>query len=114
MSKVKFNGSELFINDNVVDFQENILQAEEDDNRIYVLLDIPTQKRLVFNDYHNIYCCSKQGEVIWQIGKRPQSDDAVYTMISFDGEYLYANDFYGRRYTVDKNNGVIIDVRIAK
>ena len=35
-----------------------------------------------------------------------------YTMI--DDTYLYANDFFGRRYTIEKNSGLIKDIKIVK
>ncbi len=38
----------------------------------------------------------------------------VYTMINFDDKYLYANDFMGRRYYIDKNTGEIQGMMIAK
>ena len=36
-----------------------------------------------FNTYHNIYCISDKGHLLWQIGPRPKADESVYTMISF-------------------------------
>lgn len=51
---------------------------------------------------------------IWQIGVRPKGNPTVYTMINFDDKYLYANDFMGRRYYIDKNTGEIQGMMIAK
>lgn len=51
---------------------------------------------------------------MWQIGVRTIGNETVYTMISFDNKYLYANDFMGRRYYVDKNTGEIQGMMIAK
>ena len=49
-----------------------------------------------------------------RIGVRPKGKPTVYTMINFDDKYLYANDFMGRRYYIDKNTGEIQGMMIAK
>lgn len=114
MNKLIFKENVLYINEHQVIFVEGIFQIKEDNGKIYVLLDIPQKEELLYDDFHNVYCCSMEGKIIWQIGKRPKSDDAVYTMINYDSQYLYANDFLGRRYTVDKSTGEIKDMSIVK
>lgn len=67
-----------------------------------------------YDDYHNIYCYSSEGDKLWQIGKRPRGDNAVFTMINVTDSVLYANDFLGRRYTVNKDNGTIGTMNIVR
>ena len=69
---------------------------------------------MTYDDFHNVYCYSTEGIKIWQIGIRPKGDKAVYTMINSDDSFLYANDFFGRRYYVDKNTGNIKGMEITK
>lgn len=114
MNKIEFNKNAITINGTDIIFENNIYQIEEDNNKIYVLLDIPPKEKLLYNDVHNIYCYSKKGDKLWQIGNRDRSDDAVYTMIRIVDSELYANDFLGRRYKIDKDSGEIEDMVVVK
>ena len=68
----------------------------------------------MFKIYTVHFILSGKGRKIWQIGVRPKGNPTVYTMINFDDKYLYANDFMGRRYYIDKNTGEIQGMMIAK
>lgn len=114
MSKISYNGNYIEINRKKVVFNDNIYQVIENFNKIYILLDIPFSKELSYDDYHNIYCYSINGDRLWQIGVRPKCDDAIYTMINLDDYCLYANDFLGRRYKVNTETGQIEGMSIAK
>lgn len=114
MSKINFKGKLLYINEQELAFSNNIEQIKVDNDKTYVLLDIPPKEKLSYDDFHNVLCYSAYGKRIWQIGVRPKGDEAVYTMINFDEDFLYANDFMGRRYSVDKNTGEIKSMRVTK
>ena len=85
-----------------------------EDDKIYVLLDIKPKEKLTYDDFNNVFCYSGKGRKICQRGVRPKGNPTVYTMINFDDKYLYANDFMGRRYYIDKNTGEIQGMMIAK
>lgn len=114
MKKVGLDKKLLYIGDKKVVFEEEIYEIKVDDGKIYVLLDIKPKEELTYDDCHNIFCYSWEGEKMWQIGVRTIGNETVYTMINFDNKYLYANDFMGRRYYVDKNTGEIQGMMIAK
>lgn len=114
MNTVSYNNNFLEINGNKEKFNDNIYQVKERFNKFYILLDILPKEELTYDDYHNIYCYSKNGDRLWQIGVRPEGDDAVYTMINFDDCFLYANDFLGRRYKVNAETGQIEGMSIVK
>lgn len=48
------------------------------------------------------------------IGQRPKGDDTVFTMININDSVLYANDFLGRRFSVNKESGMIENMNITK
>jgi len=114
MSKINIRENSLYIDEQEITFSDNIEQIKVDNDNIYVLLDIPPKEELSYDDFHNVFCYSGDGKRIWQIGIRPKGDEAVYTMISFDDDFLYANDFLGRRYSVDKYTGQIRSMRVTK
>jgi hypothetical protein len=113
MKEITFSGKILNFGRKQVEFTDEIDQIKIDDHRIYVLLDIPLRQELSFDDFHNVFCYSTNGEKLWQIGDRPIDDEEVYTMFNFDDGFVYANDFLGRRYSVDKNTGEIRGMIIA-
>ena len=104
----------LYIGDKNIVFEDEIFQVKIEDDKIYVLLDIKPKEKLTYDDCNNVFCYSGKGRKIWQIGVRPKGNPTVYTMINFDDKYLYANDFMGRRYYIDKNTGEIQGMMIAK
>lgn len=110
MSKINFKENSVYVVEKkVVRFSSTIAQMLENNNQLYILLDIPTGKDLNFDDFHNVYCYSVAGEKVWQIGNRKLDDEVVYTMINMKDDKLYANDFLGRRYNINKDTGLIDD-----
>ena len=114
MKNISFDKKILYIGDKKVVFEDEIYQVRIDDDKIYVLLDIKPKEKLIYDDCYNVFSYSWDGQKIWQIGVRTKGSPTVYTMINFDDKYLYANDFMGRRYYVDKNTGEIQEMMIAK
>lgn len=111
---IAFENNVLYIGNVEHTLPEKIDRVEQDCENVYVLLDIPTRKDLTYDDYHNVYCFSITGEKRWQIGIRPRGDESVYTMIGFDNTWVYANDFLGRRYFVDKKTGSVMKMIVTK
>lgn len=114
MNEVKFNNNLLYIGDLEIRFDNKILQIKQELDKIFVLLSIPPKKELRYDDYHNVYCYDWMGNQIWQIGKRPKGDNAVFTMINIIDSVLYVNDFLGRRFIVNKDNGTIGIMNVTK
>jgi hypothetical protein len=116
MDKIYFDENTLCIGEKQVVFDNKILQIKIDAeyNRIYVLLEIPSVEKLTFNDFHNVYGFDMCGKAIWQISRRPKGDEAVYIMIGLKDGKLYANDFLGRRYQVNRKTGEIEKMDISK
>ena len=114
MKNISFDKNILYIGDKNIVFEDEIFQVKIEDDKIYVLLDIKPKEKLTYDDCNNVFCYSGKGRKIWQIGVRPKGNPTVYTMINFDDKYLYANDFMGRRYYIDKNTGEIQGMMIAK
>ena len=114
MNEVRFKNNLLYIGNNEISFVNKIIQLKHDYNKIFVLLGIPPRKELSYDDCHNMYCYDSEGGKVWQIGQRTKGDDTVFTMISISDSVLYVNDFLGRRFTVDKENGLVEDMIITK
>lgn len=114
MSEVKFKDNILYIGDVKVSFDTKIMQMKSEEDKIFVLLNITPKKELSYDDCHNVYCYNSEGKILWQIGKRPKGDTTVFTMINIVESVIYVNDFLGRRYSVNKNNGIIEKMNISK
>ncbi|WP_312503371.1 hypothetical protein [Lacrimispora sp.] len=114
MNEVRFNNNLLYIENIEISFRSKIMQIKHEGDKIFVLLNIPPKKELSYDDCHNIYCYSNMGKMLWQIGERPKGDDTVFTMINIIESELYANDFLGRRFSVNKDNGSIEKMNITK
>lgn len=114
MNEVTFKNNLLYIGDLTIIFDNNILQIKQESDKVFVLLNIPPKEELSYDDYHNIYCYNFAGSKVWQIGKRPKGDNAVFTMIIIIESVLYVNDFLGRRFAVNKENGTIGVMNVTK
>lgn len=114
MNRIKFESNILKVGGKEIAFKEQIYQIKENNYKIFVLLDIPQKEEYSYDDFHNVYCYSHEGERIWQIGNRDKGDNVVYTMINVGETILYANDFMGRRYSVNKLTGEIENMEITK
>jgi len=114
MSEVKFAENILYIGDVKIPFANRIMQLKKDEDKIFILLHIPPKKELEYDDCHNIYCYDCTGKEVWQIGQRPKGDDTVFTMINLIESVLYANDFLGRRFSINKENGIVENMNITK
>lgn len=114
MNEIRIDNNLLHIGNIKITFENKIMQYKIIGNKIFVLLNITPKKELSYDDYHNIYCYNSEGKKIWQVGKRPKGDDTVFTMINIIDSVLYANDFFGRRFSVNKENGIIENMNITK
>lgn len=114
MIEMSFSNNILYLGNAVIPFENKIIQIKNEDDRVFVLLSIPPKKELSYDDCHNVYCYDIDGKMMWQIGQRPKGDGTVFTMINIIESVLYANDFHGRRISINKNTGMIEKMNITK
>ena len=119
MIKIKKNKNKLIIGEDIlIEFSYDIQQLLIDGSKIYILLKPSLNQTSGYNEYHNIYCYDIDGNLVWQIGERAKDidDNVVFVLININNKKLYANDFFGRRFEVDKGTGTIIQnsVEITK
>lgn len=107
MNEIKFVDNVIYVKDSVIEFEEKVAKVKKIADRFFVLLKIPPQKFLNYNDCHNVYCYNLDGKRIWQIGDSPKGRNSVFTMIQSRGSILYVNDFLGRRFIVDQQTGTL-------
>ncbi|MBM7541125.1 hypothetical protein [Amphibacillus cookii] len=105
MSMIRYDNNELFFTERKVTLEYPIQTLRKDKDTVYILLDIPAKSNYNFDDFHNVYAFSNNGEKKWQIGQREVGDDDIYTLINIKEGYFYATDFSGRRYQVNKISG---------
>jgi len=99
--------TELNINGNVFKFEFDIRQVIVHGDLTFVLLSIPGQCQSIRNVY-----CYKCGEKKWQVEdlnrKFPLRKNLPFEIIQkADDSRLIGTDFYGRRYCIDMENGMI-------
>lgn len=115
MQKINYDKNIVIFNQKKVEFQYDIMQLAIENENVFILLKIPFKNQeLGYDEFHNVYCYNLKGNKIWQIGKRAKEidDDIVFIMINIKDDKLYANDFLGRRFLVDKLNGNIDNSKI--
>lgn len=109
--------NELILKDITVEFKYPIFKAEELNNTIILILEFKNQyDQKEF--YNALYAVSKTGEILWQIEDvkkhigdfepSPLNDFTIY-----QGQLLVF-DFFSRRFTVDPDNGKIIDMKVGR
>lgn len=114
MNEVKFENDLLHVGNLKIRFNNKISQIKQEPDKIFVLLNIPPKKELNYDDCHNIYCYNFSGNKVWQIGNCPKGDNTVFTMMNIIESILYVNDFLGRRFVVNKENGTLGTMNITK
>jgi hypothetical protein len=114
MNNISFENNTLWINDKTISFKYNIDTVIENDNSLFIMIDIPlNQKEYYYEDFHNVYCYDANGDLLWQIGERSIGDIYEYVLIVINDNNLYATDMMGRRYLVNKKNGMPTDMKVV-
>lgn len=114
MESITFNGAILYIGNNKVTFDFEILEVEKMNNNYLVLLKIPSGS----NELDNLYSISLKGDIIWRI-KEPKGDligkiRTPYIGISLTKSGASVVDFYGRRFYFNESNGEVLSKDIVK
>ena len=115
---IEINGNDLHIDHHDIYFDYNIRQIDITDDRVIVLLDIPNGA----DDPANIFCVDFEANILWQIEqsgrffKKTGSPKAAGSSVCYTGMYiresdglLQVNDFLGRRFLVDPEDGHILE-----
>ena len=115
---IEINGNDLHIDHHDIYFDFNIRQIDITDDKVIVLLNIPKGA----DDPANIFCVDFEANILWQIEnsgsffKRAGSPKAAGSSVRYTGMYiresdglLQVNDFLGRRFLVDPEDGHIIE-----
>ncbi|MDB5132989.1 MAG: hypothetical protein JWR02_2738 [Mucilaginibacter sp.] len=103
----------VFGNGNTLEFDFAIMKVIDQNERIYVMLD-------VFGDNfynQNIFAVSGSGELLWQIEKSNELDSIGHCpFIDFEitESLLISWNWCGFRFRVDINNGKIVDSTFTK
>lgn len=91
---------------------------EKINDKYIVLLNIPQRVELGKDELNNVLCYDETGKMCWQISdKLPSSiiskEQIPYIAIHIMDGKLYATDFWGRKFSVDVENGELLDVKIV-
>ena len=110
---VKIEKNKLIINEVVIkEFNYQVRTIIEVEDIIIVLLEIPFDNTIEKN---NIIAVDFQGNTIWVISNHGyvKNNLPFEQMVLKDG-WIYASDFYARRFKINYRTGIIADVSIAK
>lgn len=117
MDIFSFENNILCINNIKIATKYPIKDVGRVNDKYVILLKIP-RVELGMDELNNILCYDDKGKMCWQISnKLPPSisckDQMPYVAIQIIDRELYATDFWGRKFSVDVNNGELKDVRIV-
>ena len=112
---VKILDKKLLIMDKSISFQYKIADVIVLEDKVIVMLEIPTNE----NFLENIYAVSPYCEIIWQVQPIKDFDSKIlevlpYENLFYNNEKLSASDFYGRKYDIDVENGKIKSFQVSK
>ncbi|WP_019377043.1 hypothetical protein [Virgibacillus halodenitrificans] len=113
------NENELKLRDQTIYFDYPIENTISFQDRIFILLKIPTRVPLSHNELNNVHCYTISGDKLWQICPqglkgREEMKSVPYVGLNLEkNNNLFATDFMGRKFHVDVNDGKIIDMQIV-
>lgn len=100
------NGEELI-------YEDEIYEAAIWRNQIMIVF-----KTDYDNGFDNVYCYKFDKTILWRIKQAPKeiggTARATYVGVEINNDTCKAIDFFGRRFTVNLNNGEIIGKEIVK
>ena len=119
MKEISVSGNTLSVSHAKITFKYPIKKIERINGKYIVLLKIPSGARLGFEECNNVFCYDANGEKCWRIGSKlpigiiSRAHMPYVAIDILDGE-LYANDFWGRRFRVNAENGKLIDFKAVR
>ena len=105
--------NKVFCNGHTFLFKYDVLEAEWVNQKLLVVFH-PNEPGC---SEDNVYCFSPNQELIWRIGKPPETMGSVrmpYVGIAINSKNCGAVDFSGRRFIIDVDTGTIIGMEFVK
>ena len=118
MDNIKYSGNEIIINNKKIRFKYNIFKVKELSGKIFVLLDIPFDIEIGEDELNNFFCFLPNGDLLWRIAKldtkKYGKTELPYENFVLTNEKCSVINFSGGNYTVNIDNGEIIDMKFVK
>ena len=110
---VKYEKYNLIVNGKVIKcFKFEIRKVIEQGDEFIVLLEIPFDNA---SEKDNIFRIGASGNVVWTINNNGYSNNSYpFEQMTLREDWLYATDFYARRFKIDIRTGKIVDMTISK
>ena len=110
---VGYEKYKLIVNSKVIKcFEFEIRNIIEYGDEFVVLLDIPFDNDIEKN---NILRVDGSGNVVWTIDNSGYSNIIYpFEQMTLSDGWLYATDFYARRFKIDIKTGKIVDLTLSK
>ena len=109
-----YKSSYILINGKSYHFKNKIREVIKYKDTYIVLLEIPEG----CDEINNIYCLDKNANIKWQSEdlniKYPKYLKLPYVSLRIKDDIVYANDFFGRRFEINAENGKILGYTIVK
>jgi len=107
----------VVIGDRKVKTKYSVKKIIKFENFSYVLLKIP-RVDLEYDELNNVFCYDAQGNLVWQIDNSMPScvkskEQIPYIDLEIIDGLLYATDFWGRRFLVERTTGKLLDIKIV-
>ncbi|MEG0416666.1 MAG: hypothetical protein RR565_11090 [Erysipelothrix sp.] len=115
--RINVANNKVFVNELTLEFEYNIRKTIVWEDKVFVLLSIPTGIELGLNEINNLFSISLDAIVLWRVDN---STNGKINDFPFEGitmtknNELRAFDFYGRNYLVNMDNGKISDLKIFR
>lgn len=109
----EYKKHQLIVNDKIIkSFKFEIRNVIEYGDEFIVLLEIPFDNECEKN---NILRIDASGNVVWTIDNSGYSNNSYpFEQMTLREDWLYATDFYARRFKIDIRTGKIVDMTISK
>ena len=110
---VEYEKHNLIVNGKVIKcFKFEIQNIIEYGDEFIVLLEIPFDNNIEKN---NILRVAASGNVVWTIENSGYSNNIYpFEQMTLRDGWIYATDFYARRFKIDIRTGKIVDMTISK
>lgn len=113
--------NKISLGNNILFFKYPIKEIQNNNEKIFILLEIPKGIELGYDELNNVYCYDYNGTLLWQIAAPKFKEEiefiqSLYVGIDFiiESNKLFAIDFLGRRFEINQENGNPINFEIVK
>lgn len=110
---LEYKKYQLIVNGEVIkSFTFEIRNIIDLGDECVVLLEIPFDNN---NEKNNILRVDGSGNVVWTIDNSGYSNNIYpFEQMTLSKGWLYATDFYARRFKIDLKTGKIVDLTLSK